>query len=49
VSNRKTIASISRSKRTASPPHMNSEATGRLFARQAVQLREILTDLGLVK
>lgn len=29
--------------------YMNSEATGRLFTQQAAQLREILTELGLVK
>ena len=29
--------------------YMNSEATGKLFAQQAVQLRDVLTELGLVK
>ena len=31
------------------PAHMNSAATGKLFAQQAVQLREVLAELGLVK
>jgi putative tricarboxylic transport membrane protein len=31
------------------PAYMKNDATARLFAQQAVQLREILTDLGLVK
>jgi len=31
------------------PAYLNSAATGKLFAQQAGQLREILVDLGLVK
>ena len=31
------------------PAYLNSEATARLFTQQATQLRELLTELGLVK